>query len=112
MTMASIMYHKPGQPHPERIEQGLKGSLAVSRLKFVASTIAKNTGAELLWLNELEAKLEWPSGKNGSVYLEAYTPSSKPERGQGRLWEGGGVVLLSNGALVSLNKPKGKEPAE
>ena len=110
--MASIMYHKPDQPHPERIEKGLKGSMAVHRLKFVANTIAKNTGAELIWLHDLEAKLQWPNDKVGSIYLEAFTPSSKPECGQGRLWESGGVVLLSNGALVPLNTPKGKENAE
>lgn len=110
--MASVWMQRPGMKHPEKIEGYLEGNKAVARLKKHAVSIARKDRAKLTWLGQLEAKLTYPKGKVGSVYLEAYSPSSKPETGQGRLWdEDGGVLKLTDGTLVAIGKPKGKETA-
>jgi hypothetical protein len=110
--MASIWFHKPGKFHPDKVEGHLSGSAAVAKLKSLATTIARDTGAKLFWIGELEAKLVFPNGKPGSVYLEPYSPSSKPETGQGRVWDkSGGILRLNDGTLVPICQPKGKEAA-
>lgn len=111
--MPSIMYHPDTRANPSRVRAGIPPSRGVEELRKFAVGVARDKGAKLEWVSELEGWLTFKDGSRATVYLEPFTPSSKPETGQGRRWdEKGGVLLLRDGTLVSIGAADGNAPAE